>query len=296
MKIPSLPREGVAVAETVTEIIKFLRASQITTVKGGRIKGNALEITPPDLDDVTSAPPFEVSAWEEPEGTFQYSVEPGYVTYQNIGSGGTGYVTPTLDGTTLEAEERPVGTLPAASCYVYCRVTTTNKGVPNGATITASSSSQSDTHHQPPDAQNGSGVAGVYYLLLAQFTDDGNGHAKVSTKITGNRNMPNQLVEFSNIGGGKEIHRDFLNATDKHELRSIKERVSAPQINVKYDNEGSGDPEDAESIIVEGNDNDGTLLFEDCNGNALYSLTWEDGLITTASQTIVVPDCPSTTT
>jgi len=297
MKIPSLPREGVPVRDTVNEIIAFLRATQITTVKGGKIKGNALEITPPDPDDFTAAPEFQVNHWEEPEGTFKYSVDPGYITYQNINSGGTGFIVPTLGGTSLEAEERPTGTLPAAACYVYVQVATSNKGVPSTATITATASEQSDTHHVPPDPTNLSGTAGIYYLLLAQFEDDGNGHAKATRWITGNRNLPNQLVQLDNLGSGKKVYQGFALGTDKHQVRSIRQRASSEQIHVKYDNEDAGgDEDDAVEIIVEGNKKDGTLRFEDCNGTEIFSLTWVDGLITNAAgETIVVPDCPGTT-
>lgn len=243
-------------------------------------------------------PPFYVTHWTNGSGDFKFTVKPGYVTWQNI-NGQNGYKVPTLGGTSLEDDTPPVGTLPASASYVYVRVATTNKGVVTGTpTIEATSSTQSSTHHVPPDPSDASGTAGDYYFLLAQFQDDGDGFPEVVRRIVGNRNVPNQLVELLNLGTGKEVYRAYLTGTDEHELRSIRQRASSPQINVKYDNEDAmGDEEDAVEILIEGNGNDGTLLFEDCNGTEIFSLTWVDGLITNAAgETIVVPDCPGTTT
>jgi len=281
MKIPDMPRKGFPVSETVGGIIRYLRANRITNVQGGKIRhspsGSTIEVTQQRRStSFDTKPPLWVSLVDD-SGTWKYRVSAGYATYQNIGSGDVvGYVTPTLGGTSLEADPAPEGTLPGNASYIYLKVQTGAKGVITGTpTIEASTSAQTSGHHEPPDPDDGSGTLGTYYFLLAQTEDDGGspGKPQMVRRITGNKHVPNQLVEFDNIGAGKEIHRDYLNATDdKHELRTINERASTPQIQVNYSDATAAD---AEEIIIEGNGYDASE-----SGKFVTELTAVDGLIT----------------
>ena len=249
--------------------------------------------------DRIALPAFWVSYWET-SGTYQFHVMPGYVTYQNMGNnldadGPSHYMVPTLGGVSLEQQDpKPTGTLGGAVCYVYVRATTDAKGVINGTpTVVSSTSKQASIHHVPPDDQDSSGTDGDYYFLLAEFEADAGGNPTIKRRITGNRNIPNQLIEVENIGTGKKLHRDYLEDNDdKHELRTIIERASQPQIKVKYDNEDAmGDEEDAEEILIEGNGYDNTAA------GFVTAQTTVDGLVTTFTDkafgytgTVTVPD------
>ena len=237
---------------------------------------------------------------------------PGYVTHQNIGNnldadGPSHYMVPTLGGVSLEQQDpKPTGTLGGAICYIYVRATTDAKGVINATpTVVSSTSKQASIHHIPPDDQDSSGTDGDYYFLIAEFEADAGGNPTIKRRITGNRNIPNQLIEVENIGTGKKLHRDYLeDVDDKHELRTIKQRASQPQIKVKYDNEDAGgDEEDATEILVEGNDNDAEIIFEDCDENELLRLVFKDGLLESptdataeADRTVTIGGCDSSTT
>jgi hypothetical protein len=243
-------------------------------------------------------PPFWVTTFID-EGTWKYVVEPGYVTFQNIGHADVvGYLTPTLGGTSLEADTRPEGTLPGNDCYVYVRVITDAKGVISGTpTIVSSTSESTSVHHEPPDESDASGSGGEYYFLIAEFEEFtpsiGDASPTAVRRITGNKHIPNQLVEFENLGSGKKIHRDYVpDADDKHELRSIIQRASQPQIHVKYDNEdAAGDEIDAEEILIEGND------YDNSGGGFATVQNVSDGLVTSFTDfsfghdgNVVVPD------
>jgi len=243
-------------------------------------------------------PPFWVTHYYD-GSNWKYSVQVGYVTWQNIGDTDVaGYWTPTLGGTSLETEPAPEGTLPGNDAFVYVRVITDDKGrIENAPTIVSSASEETSTHHEPPDEEDDPGQAGDYYFLIAEFEEEtpagGTAYPSLVRRITGNKFIPNQLVEFDNVGTGKKIHRDYLPGTDdKHELRTIKEKDSSPQVKVKYDNEGGGGDEiDASEIIIEGNGISGSLAFDDCDGNPLGTLTWQDGLITSAVGLTIEAGC-----
>lgn len=227
---------------------------------------------------------------------WKYSLTPGYLIYQQIGTAEKlDFHTPTLGGTSLEAATPPTAALPANDCYIYMRVQTDAKGVPSGApTIVHSTTEETSTHHVPPHPDEVSGIAGDYYFLLAEFEDDGAtpGKPQPVRRLTGNKQLPNQLIELENVGGAVEIYRQYLDgADDKHELRTLNERASSPQINVKYENEGSGDPIDAESIIIEGNG------YANSGGGFATVQSVDDGLVTGFTDfsfghdgNVVVPD------
>lgn len=110
----------------------------------------------------------------------------------------------------------------------------------------------------------------------------------------------------SNVGSGCGLLVDpAVPAVDgPQELRSIKERDSDPQIRVKCDLPEAPAPQVLpEEVTVEGNGHDSVLRYEKCDGTEIATLTIVDGLakltlaaVEIAGATVVVPDCPATTT
>jgi hypothetical protein len=82
---------------------------------------------------------------------------------------------------------------------------------------------------------------------------------------------------------------------DPAQFRTISQGPSGrQQIEIAYDT--PADIPASTNIQVMGNAKNGSLLFETCGGDPLFTLSWEDGLITNAAgATILVPICPATT-
>jgi hypothetical protein len=176
---------------------------------------------------------------------YQATFTLGYLTYQNAGAseaeqGVTGYVVPKIkneDGQwiSMDAESPqivPPVVLPSVTSWVYLRIKTTADGVPefnqeDGPTFTieAFSEEQKSIHHVRPSPGGGE-EKGDYYFLLLQTEGDGGDPEKpaIVRRITGNREMPNQLIEITNIGGKRELYQGYLpGPDDKHELRSLEQ-------------------------------------------------------------------------
>lgn len=80
---------------------------------------------------------------------------------------------------------------------------------------------------------------------------------------------------------------DFPVCQDKAEFRPITQGEFSDRQQIQV-------VEDLEVVRVQGNGVNGTINFEDCNSATLFSLTFEDGLITTVVNTTVqIPACPS---
>lgn len=181
----------------------------------------------------------------------QYAVriEPGSLVYINANAteaehGVSGYVTPRMNGVPLDAdaESDPAGppeplNLPSLASFVYIRAKTTADGAPKfgdgDVTIEAFSEPKKAIHHVRPSPTSGE-EEGEYFLLILETESDGaaeNPKPKVKRRITGNRFLPNQLIEITNIGGKREWYQGYLpGPEDKHEIRSAEQ----------LDGEGSG--------------------------------------------------------
>jgi hypothetical protein len=196
-------------------------------------------------------PPFFGSVSRVPESDppeYQATFTLGYLTYQNAGAseaeqGVTGYVVPKIKNEegqwiSMDAESPqivPPIVLPSVTSWVYLRIKTTADGVPefnqeDGPTFTieAFSEEQKSIHHVRPSPGGGE-EKGDYYFLLLQTEGDGGDPEKpaIVRRITGNREMPNQLIEITNIGGKRELYQGYLpGPDDKHELRTIEQLIT----------------------------------------------------------------------
>jgi hypothetical protein len=214
------------------------------------------QITPPQKKSIgTSAggtAPFwvniRVKKDSPPENpVYEATVSLGYVTYQNAnlegeGDGVTGYIVPTISGVKLDANlDNPATEIPALPIsgtenYVYLLVKTDSDGAPKtGAEdikIQVQTSEQTSTHHVRASPASGE-TEGEYYFLLAETEatpDSDPPKPRIKRRITGNRFIPNQLVEIANLAGDDpiankefEVYKGYKSEEDKHEMRVLKQ-------------------------------------------------------------------------
>lgn len=192
--------------------------------------------------------PFWCSITQVPDSDpveYQVTVTPGYFTYQNAGAskseqGVTGYISPKIKNSDgqwidMEADEVPPVPLPAVVSYVYIRVKTTADGVPKfapgddgvpGITVVAFDEKKDSIHHVRPSPSGGEEEGDYYFLILETESNEATPTPapRVKRRITGNRELPNQLVEIANIGGKREIYEGYLpGPDDKHQFRSLEQ-------------------------------------------------------------------------
>lgn len=211
--------------------------ARVPTANVGR--GNAAAGSKPPLwAAVSQVPDSNPAEW-------QATITLGYLTYQNAGAsaaeqGVTGYIVPTVNGVSLESEEVEPLPLPGVDSWVYLRVKTTADGVPKFSpdippvTIEAFSTAQKSKHHVRPSPSGGE-EEGDYFFLILQTEGEGGDpeRPRVVRRITGNRELPNQLIEIENLGNAmqneriRELYQGYLpGPDDKHQLRPLEQLTS----------------------------------------------------------------------
>lgn len=220
------------------------------------------------------------------DGDVHYEVKKGVVLYQNIGgSVGVGasvlsYEVPELNGTAIDTVPAP--TELAAEGKVFINVKTSTKGViqvtPTVELVGTASLPKTSTHHRPSDPLN-VGVDGDYWFEIAEITTV-DGELKIDSRVTGNRNIPNQLIQGINVGTGAEVYKQYQDgALDYHEFRKADGRGT-----YSGDTPDAGTTEqidvveDGDTIRVIGNGKKGSLAID----GGSPGLAWNDGLITTS--------------
>ena len=161
-------------------------------------------------------------------------------------------------------------------------------------------------HHQPASGA-GIGVTGYYYVDLFQFVVTAGApeivvhqqsdieHSRLwkgrnvgtGRYIHKERNGTNDTYDFRNLEQVEPVGRtygkvivpaagaEFLAANDDIKFSAIAERATSPQVNVNDDGAGI--------VTIEGNANDGSLTWKDCDDVPTTLITWVDGLVTSAS-------------
>jgi hypothetical protein len=248
----------------------------------------------------------QVPSSDPPE--YQVTVTQGYLTYQNAGAseselGVTGYIVPKIAGVAMDNEEVEPLPLPGVVSFVYLRVKTDADGVPKfdgeSVTIEAFEEAQQSIHHVRPSPSGGE-EEGDYFFLILQTEGDGGTPEKPRAvrRLTGNRELPNQLVEIANIGGKREIYKGYTaGPDDKHEVRSLEqlEGEGEPIIKPLGEGEEEGDTlpfkmiaegerhqvtvrtnAGGDAVVVEGNGT-GVLTYADGFDG---QISFDDGLVT----------------
>jgi hypothetical protein len=302
-----------------------------------------IDVPPPRQRPITGGsgdkPPFWTTISRVPESdppTYQVAVTLGYLTYQQAtfveeDDGVVGWIAPMIEGENgLVSLEPPSATaqpsvppweapkleLPGVQSYVYLRVKTDKNGAPKldgeSVTIEAFTDEQEDVHHIRASPSGGEEEGDYFFLILETESNGADPAAPIARRrITGNRHMPNQLIEITNIqeededGEIREIYEGYdPGPEDKHKLRTLVQieaegeplikpvpsgedppksipfrRVKAnesqgPQVNVSSQDDG-------DTIQIEGNGF--SQPYQDLNGGGVF---FQDGLATS----IIAPE------
>lgn len=216
-----------------------------------------IDIPPPRERPITGGsgerPPFWTEISQVPDSDppeFQVAVTLGYLSYQSntpaaqaSDLGTTGWIVPTIAGVSMEPpvpQTDPPTTipklpLPAVESWVYLRVKTDTDGFPKPfsqedgsfVTIEAFNQEQKSIHHIRLSPESDEEEGDYFFLILKTKADESDPPRPIpERRITGNREMPNQLIEILNLGeeseaGRQEVYKGYDIAIDKHDLRAV---------------------------------------------------------------------------
>ena len=194
-----------------------------------------------------SKPPFWTTISQVPQSDpaeYQVSVTLGYLSYQSntpaaqaSDLGTTGWIVPTIAGVSMEPPipqtdpptEIPKLPLPANESWVYLRVKTDSDGFPKDGEVTveAFDEAQESIHHIRLSPESDEEEGDYFFLILKTKADESDPPRPIAERrITGNREMPNQLIEILNLGeeseaGRQEVYKGYDVALDKHDVRAV---------------------------------------------------------------------------
>lgn len=210
-----------------------------------------IDIPPPRERPITGGsgerPPFWTEISQVPDSDppeFQVSVTLGYLSYQSntpaaqaSDLGTTGWIVPTIAGVSMEPpvpQTDPPTTipklpLPDVESWVYLRVKTDTDGFPKDGEVTveAFDEAQESIHHIRLSPESDEEEGDYFFLILKTKADESDPPRPIAERrITGNREMPNQLIEILNLGeeseaGRQEVYKGYDIAIDKHDLRAV---------------------------------------------------------------------------
>lgn len=307
MKFPDMPRDGVPVIKTVTELINYVRASRITGVVGGRIKtttgGTTIDIPTASKTAVAVKPnPFDVSlsvggTVETP--TYSVRVTDGWVNERipgvndpvtnasavhkphNILWGADGASqTPVKAATDRRSFPITVGQQVSVVVYVDAQGAI---ALPSGSTeagptkIAIESEDFKSIHYVPPrPIDSDVGIAGEYHYKLAVLKAADGTHSApwleiflAGSHLDHFRDLP---ILDNLAGAGTDIGRvfkEYNKETNTYEFRAIN--TSSGQLTASETEDG---------IELTGNGEGDTLTVTIGDDSPIDILTWVDGLVT----------------
>ena len=205
--------------------------------------------TPPlrQIASATGKEPFWTTISRVPDSDpaeYQVAVTLGYLSYQSntpaaqaSDLGTTGWIIPTIAGVSMEPPipqtdpptEIPKLPLPDVESWVYLRVKTDSDGFPKDGEVTveAFDEAQESIHHIRLSPESDEEEGDYFFLILKTKADESDPPRPIAERrITGNREMPNQLIEILNLGeeseaGRQEVYKGYDVALDKHDLRAV---------------------------------------------------------------------------
>ena len=209
---------------------------------------NAIPQSPkPSAPATGNKPPFWTTisrvANSDP-AEYEVTVTLGYLSYQSntpaaqaSDLGTAGWIIPTIAGVSMEPpvpQTDPPTTipklpLPDVESWVYLRVKTDVDGFPKDGEVTveAFDEAQESIHHIRLSPESGEEEGDYFFLILKTKADESDPPRPIpERRITGNREMPNQMIEILNLGeesegGRQEIYKGYDKAIDKHDLRAV---------------------------------------------------------------------------
>lgn len=210
-----------------------------------------IDIPPPRERPITGGsgerPPFWTEISQVPDSDpaeYEVDVTLGYLSYQSntpaaqaSDLGTTGWIVPTIAGVSMEPpvpQTDPPTTipklpLPDVESWVYLRVKTDTDGFPKDGEVTveAFDEAQESIHHIRLSPESDEEEGDYFFLILKTKADESDPPRPIAERrITGNREMPNQLIEILNLGeeseaGRQEVYKGYDIAIDKHDLRAV---------------------------------------------------------------------------
>ncbi len=199
------------------------------------------------IASATGKEPFWTTISRVPDSDpaeYQVAVTLGYLSYQSntpaaqaSDLGTTGWIVPTIAGVSMEPPipqtdpptEIPKLPLPDVESWVYLRVKTDSDGFPKDGEVTveAFDEAQESIHHIRLSPESDEEEGDYFFLILKTKADESDPPRPIAERrITGNREMPNQLIEILNLGeegeaGRQEVYKGYDVAIDKHDLRAV---------------------------------------------------------------------------
>ena len=256
-------------------------------------------------------PPFSVlSLSKVPESDpaeYKVTIQEGWVIERltNSTSDSVEFHEVNIGASPMSTRPRPELTMSVGD-FAMVYFTTDDEGNINSVPVIQAGAQTNSTHHQPPSGE-GSGANGYYYVDLFELTLDAG--APVITLYQQSDIEHYRRWIGRNLGTGRWIHKEWNGANDTYDFRRLKqvepsgrtygkvivpavgtefdaanddikfsaiaERLTSPQVNVNDDGAGI--------VTIEGNANDGSLTWKDCDDVPTTLITWVDGLVTSAS-------------
>ena len=234
------PGEAVK-AEQFNALLDYIEANQLRSGVGYRVKrgvgGTSLAIT--SQGGVSAAPKrgrFEVYGALLTGAQWSVKVAYGIVYETNIRLGDdpsdqvdTKIHNPTIDGSELTVSPPPQLDVTTGD-FIYLRIATDEFGLITGATIEAFGTEQESLHHYPTD-EAGSGAAGDYFYLLANFSV-ASGVPSIDQKFESDLQFGPDIALIESAGGTASVVKEYDEDTGFWKFRGVSgEDYDAPTLN-----------------------------------------------------------------
>lgn len=217
-----------------------------------------IDVPPPRQRPITGGgfdPQFKIYAvrYDTEDEKWYCKVRPGWVRSRNPDSEAEEPIKdwmPTAGdpAVALDADEPPEIEI-ADGQTVYCRVTTTPKGIIEEApTIEAATTPEAGTHFQPPDKD----TAGDLFFPLCNITIEGDPAVVTLEQIQqgGPIDVVPNLPEMRNVGDKREVFKTRESAGDTYDFRTLEQLEGASDWFpiMKAEPEDPGEADDLETI------------------------------------------------
>jgi hypothetical protein len=263
MRVPSEPKKGDSIRQKICEMLRYMRATTVTGVVGGRLvgSGNGQTIQIPRAVTATQAdnaviPPLHVELISKTVGevtTFFVTVSPGVVTDRvPVTTGSTGddaEISYEPGNLYYSAEEaNPAADPPIVegapkrfeidfSEKVCVRVEVLATGAIGHETkppeewveiVVLAEGYEGGTHYVPPVADDDEGVPGTYIYELAELLMQGEGEEATPylrpIMMGSNIDHYRERPMMDNTGAGANVLKDYDAETDNYRFRSVNGR------------------------------------------------------------------------
>jgi hypothetical protein len=298
MRLPPRKKPGDAILATDWNLLLEAVAAR-TPCPGNGLQlvassgGFAYSSPPPKGDMPKGQPPFSVIAIEKSGGNYLVTIKEGWVIERQPKTGDHPAVKlwmPRHGATTLDTIPRPQLAM-SIDDIAWCRYQTSAAGSLTAAPeIIVAAANQDGAHYYPTDPE-ASGGNGDFYVKLFKLELDG-GSPRVRVYQQSDIGHVAQLWTGENVGGGQRIFKKHDEATNIYQFRSLAGRGTYTG---DYPDAGvTGQVKtvtDGDLVRVVGNGRKGSRVWKDCDGNEVFRIEWNDGLITSGGNLYMECGC-----